>query len=315
MLETLSSILGLSFVSGINLYAAVLTVGLGIRFGWLLGLPQEMQVLANPLVLTLAAAMYLAEFVADKVPFFTPIWDGIHTFIRPLGAAILAMEAAGKLSPTAQILAALAGGSIALGTHSTKAAARLIAHASPDPVAHSAMSIVEDFSVVALLILSYKHPEIAVPLLVALIIGVFILLPVLLRVLRFTLAGIGGRISSWTSESSNTDVPQWAMLDTATGLRCYFRSGGRMRRLKEAYLLKKGHSWTLTEKKLFKPTNESLLVTSTSVAQGLLYDTITLRNGNSEQSFYITKEWAGQCRKMCGEQSFANAVQVTSSLS
>ena len=84
MLETLSSILGLSFVSGINLYAAVLTVGLGIRFGWLLGLPQEMQVLANPLVLTLAAAMYLAEFVADKVPFFTPIWDGIHTFIRPL---------------------------------------------------------------------------------------------------------------------------------------------------------------------------------------------------------------------------------------
>ena len=121
MLETLSSILGLSFVSGINLYAAVLTVGLAIRYGWLSGIPPELHVLSHPVILGLAAILYLAEFIADKVPFFTPIWDAIHTFIRPLGAALLAMQAAGKLSPTMQIVAALAGGTIALGCQAHRA--------------------------------------------------------------------------------------------------------------------------------------------------------------------------------------------------
>ena len=315
MLETLSSILGLSFVSGINLYAAILTVGLGIKFGFLLGLPQEMQILASPLVLILAAVMYVAEFVADKIPFFTPIWDGIHTFIRPLGAAVLAMEAAGNLSPTAKVLAALAGGSIALGTHSTKAAARLIAHASPDPASHSAMSIAEDFGVVALLVLAYKNPEIAVPVFVVLLIGVAILLPVLFRVLQFTFAGIVGRIASWAGESTESDLPEWARQDSATGFRCYFRSGGRMRRLKEAYILKKGNLWTISDKNLFKTRNENLMVTSSTIAKGLLYDVVTLRNGNSEQSFYVTKEWAGQCRRLTGEPTFASVARITTASS
>lgn len=311
MLETLSSILGLSFVSGINLYAAVLTVGLGIRLGWLTGLPHGMEVLANPIVLILAGAMYLAEFVADKVPFFTPIWDGIHTFIRPLGAAILAMEAAGKLSPTAQVLAALAGGSIALGTHSTKAAARLIAHASPDPASHSAMSVAEDFGVVALLALTYKHPEIAVPLISALIIGVLVLLPVLLRVLRFTRRGVGGRVASWVSEASRNDLPAWVNDLHGDAIRCYFRSGGRMRRLKEVYVVRNGAVWWLAEKRLLKSACEPLQVTSTAITSGLLYDVLILRNGNAEQSFYVTKEWSAMCNKLTGDQDLAGLARAT----
>ncbi len=311
MLETLSSILGMSFVSGINLYAAVLTVGLGIRLGWLTGLPHEMQVLANPIVLILAGAMYLAEFVADKVPFFTPIWDGIHTFIRPLGAAILAMQAAGKLSPTAQVLAALAGGSIALGTHSTKAAARLIAHASPDPASHSAMSVAEDFSVVALLALAFTHPEIAVPVIGALIVGVLVLLPVLLRVLRFTFRGVSGWVASWVGEASQNDLPAWVRELHGDAIRCYFRSGGRMRRLKEVYVVRNGGMWWLAEKKLLKSASEPLKVTSTAVTAGLLYDVMVLRNGNAEQSFYVTKDWSGQCQKVVGEQDLVGVARAT----
>ena len=311
MLATLSSILGLSFVSGINLYAAVLTVGLGIRLGWLTGLPQEMQVLANPIVLILAGAMYVAEFVADKVPFFTPIWDGIHTFIRPLGAAILAMEAAGKLSPTAQVLAALAGGSIALGTHSTKAAARLIAHASPDPASHTAMSVAEDFGVVALLALTFKHPEIAVPVISVLIIGVLVLLPVLLRVLRFTFRGVRGWVGSWVSEASQSDLPAWVKDMHGDAILCYYRSGGRFSRLKEAYIVRNGGMWWLAEKRLLKSASEPLKVTATAITSGLLYDVVMLRNGNAEQSFYVTKDWSSQCRKVVGDQDLVGVARAT----
>ena len=305
MLETLSSILGLSFVSGINLYAAVLTVGLGIRYGWMSGIPPELHVLAHPVVLSLAAVMYLAEFVADKVPFFTPIWDAIHTFIRPLGAALLAMEAAGKLSPTMQMIAALAGGTIALGTHSTKAATRLLAHVSPEPASHSAISIAEDFSVVALLALAYSHPEIAVPLIAVLLICIAIFLPALTRVLRFIASGIAGRISSWVSPAGTSDVPSWAMLDGATGFRCFQRGGPRMTRLKEMYLFRKGPAIVKVDRKLFRASQETLAVTRSAIETGLIYDILILKNGNSEQSFYVSKEWAEECRKMFQEQTFA----------
>ena len=314
MLETLSSILGLSFVSGINLYAAVLTVGLGIRYGWLTGIPPELHVLSHPVILGIAAAMYVAEFIADKVPFFTPIWDAIHTFIRPLGAAMLAMQAAGKLSPQMQVVAALAGGTIALGTHSTKAAARLLAHVSPEPASHSAISIAEDFGVVALLALVYSHPEIAVPVIVVMLIAVSFFLPALLRVLRFIVSGIAGRITSFVRSADSSDIAEWAMLDGTTGFRCFVRAGPRLSRLKEVYLLKKGSQFLRVERKLFRPVNESLMVSSALVNSGMIYDVVTIKNGNAEQTFYVTKEWAAECRKMCQEQTFAGVAPAVSKI-
>ena len=86
--QGLSSLLGIGVASGLNVYAVVLTVGLAQRLGWLHGLPEGLSVLGNPIVLSVAAVFYLAEFVADKVPGFTPIWDGVHTFIRPVGAVV-----------------------------------------------------------------------------------------------------------------------------------------------------------------------------------------------------------------------------------
>ena len=90
----IANVLGLAIGAGLNLYAAVLVTGLGIHYGWLTRLPAELNVLGHPAVLATAAVLYLAEFVADKVPFLTPFWDGVHTFIRPAGAALLAMGAA-----------------------------------------------------------------------------------------------------------------------------------------------------------------------------------------------------------------------------
>ena len=196
LLRSLTSVLGISFVSGINLYAAVLTVGLSLRFGWISGLPEPMSVLANPIVLIAAGVMYAAEFAADKVPFFTPIWDAIHTFIRPLGAALLAWQAAANLSPAAQLLAAMAGGSIALGTHSAKAGFRLAAHSVPEPGTHSFISVIEDFSVVGILALAYTHPMVALVVLLVLLVAVGLLLRVFLRALRSAVRRVIGRVQS-----------------------------------------------------------------------------------------------------------------------
>ncbi len=193
-LQTLAAILGISVVSGINLYATVLTIGLAIRYGWVTGLPPDLQVLAHPVVLIAAGAMYAVEFIADKAPFITPVWDVIHTVIRPLGASLLALGAAGNLDPKMQVLAVLAGGSIALGTHSTKMGVRLAAHATPEPVTHSLISLAEDVGVVGLLILAWQHPLIAIPVLLGLLALCTWLLMVVSRGLRSLLRSVFGRL-------------------------------------------------------------------------------------------------------------------------
>jgi hypothetical protein len=202
LILTLSSILGLGFASGVNLYAAILVVGIGERMGWLSGLPGELSVLANPIVLAVAGFLYFLEFFADKIPFVSVAWDSIHTVIRPLGGAALALASASKLSPEMQALALLAGGSLALGSHSTKMGYRLLVHASPEPVTDSIFSVAEDFGVVGLVLLTYKHPEIAIVVVVILTIVTAIVLRLIWQVVRFAFHRVAERIRSLFPQSA-----------------------------------------------------------------------------------------------------------------
>ncbi len=185
-----SGILASALACGINLYATVLTIGLGIRLGWISGLPPELDVLGHPVILGIAGAMYAAEFVADKIPFLTPFWDAVHTFIRPVGAALLAAQAGAQLDPVLRMAAILMSGSVALAAHSTKMGVRMAAHAVPDPVTHSAISVGEDVGVVGLLALAWSHPLVAIPVCLALLAG----MAYLLRVCYRTLKSIPGRL-------------------------------------------------------------------------------------------------------------------------
>ncbi len=196
-MPTFSGLLALAVGSGINLYATILTVGLSIRFGWLTNLPDDLRILAHPLVLGVAGFFYAAEFFADKIPFVTPIWDGFHTFIRPLGAALLAAGATAHLTPEARIAAILLSGTVALGTHSAKMGARLAAHTVPDPVTHSVISIAEDVGVVALVTLAWQHPWVALPVLVA----ALVLLAFLINTIIRTVRRIPGRVRTLWSRT------------------------------------------------------------------------------------------------------------------
>src|SRR5712692_10184473 len=131
-IETLALALGAGFSSGLNLYATVATLGLLERFH-VVHLPASLEVLSHPVVLSIAGALYLLEFFADKVPYVDTVWDAVHTFIRPPAAALLGYGAAGAAAPEWRWGAALLAGGVALASHGTKASARAAVNTSPEP--------------------------------------------------------------------------------------------------------------------------------------------------------------------------------------
>ncbi len=186
-LGTIGLLLGASFASGINLYATVATLGLLHRFE-AIALPPALAVLAHPVVLGLAIALYLVEFVADKIPAVDHVWDAIHTFIRPPAAALLAYAAvapaAGSVPEVWRIAAALLAGTIALTAHSTKAATRGAVNASPEPFSTAAVSFAEDLLAIGLSWLAVTHPAIAIGVVAILLVASIVILVVLFRFVR-----------------------------------------------------------------------------------------------------------------------------------
>jgi uncharacterized membrane protein HdeD (DUF308 family) len=162
--------LGFSFSAGINLYATVALLGLASRYDWV-ALPPQYQVFDNNWIIGTALFLYTVEFFADKIPWIDSAWDTLHTFIRPLGGALIALTALGDSSPVVETMVALLGGTVAASTHFTKAGTRVVANASPEPFSNWFISIVEDVFVVALGYLALKYP-IAALTVVALLLAV-----------------------------------------------------------------------------------------------------------------------------------------------
>jgi hypothetical protein len=142
-LSTLSLALGTAWTSGINLYATVSVLGLLQRLGGV-KLPGGLDVLDNWWIIGLAGGLYIVEFFADKVPYVDSVWDVVHTFIRVPAGAVVAYAAVSDMDPAIVIPATLIGGGFAFASHGTKAAARMGANLSPEPVSNWVLSLVED---------------------------------------------------------------------------------------------------------------------------------------------------------------------------
>ena len=175
--------LGFSVAAGVNLYATVALIGLASRFGWV-ALPPQYAIFDNSWVIGLALVLYAVEFVADKVPWVDTLWDTIHTFIRPLGGAAVAVAALGDASPGMTALVALLGGTVAAGAHATKAGTRVVVNTSPEPFSNWILSLVEDGFVVALGLLALKYPLAALVVSSVVIVGILIIAAVLVRAFR-----------------------------------------------------------------------------------------------------------------------------------
>jgi hypothetical protein len=194
-LQTLGFALGTSFASGLNLYATVAAAGLLQRFG-VITLPPSLQVLAHPAVLAIAIAMFVIEFVADKIPVVDSVWDAVHTFIRPPAAAILAYSAFGPVPEAWKLGAALLAGSVALTSHGAKASMRAAANTSPEPFSNWALSITEDGVAVFLSWLAAAHPYASGAVAVVLVIVATFIIWKLLGFLRRAMARLRGRTTA-----------------------------------------------------------------------------------------------------------------------
>ncbi|MCB1023113.1 MAG: DUF4126 domain-containing protein [Acidobacteria bacterium] len=165
--STLTLALGSAWTSGINLYATVSVLGLLQRFT-AVKLPGGLDVLDSWWIIGIAGGLYLIEFVADKVPYVDSVWDVVHTFIRVPAGAVVAYAATSNLDGSVTVIATLLGGGLALSSHGTKAALRMGANLSPEPISNWSLSIFED-------IIAFAGTALAVfaPILIAILLVIF----------------------------------------------------------------------------------------------------------------------------------------------
>ena len=182
-LITLGRTLGFSFAAGVNLYATVAILGLASRYGWV-SLPPQFQAFNNNWVIGVAAVMYLVEFFADKIPYVDTLWDVLHTAIRPVGGALIAVTTLGEASPTAKGLIALIGGAVAASSHLTKTSTRAAANTSPEPFSNWLLSLGEDLFVVGLGYLALQHPVAALIVAAVLLLLCAVFAVVIVRTVR-----------------------------------------------------------------------------------------------------------------------------------
>ena len=183
-----------SQLAGWRLYLVTLITGLGMKFGWV-ALPDQLQaldVLANNWVLGIAAIGTFAEFFADKIAWVDSAWDAVHSFIRPLGGALLSLAIIDSGDPAWQIASFLAGGGAAFVAHAGKAGARTLVNASPEPFSNVIVSTAEDVATGGLLALAIAYP-IAAALIAAILVALSLWLVLSARRLLSRLVGKGRR--------------------------------------------------------------------------------------------------------------------------
>ena len=197
MPEVVALLVATSFAAGLNTYATVGTLGL-LGHYHVLVLPEGLHALQEWWVISIAAALFVVEFFADKIPAFDLIWNAMHTFVRIPVAALIAYKATATLTPAEQMIATIAGGLIALAAHGGKTAARAAVTPSPEPFSNGALSLVEDGTAIGLTWLATRHPYTAAGLVVVGLVFVVLILRFVIRSLKALFRGAEERIEHVT---------------------------------------------------------------------------------------------------------------------
>lgn len=206
LIQTVALTMGVAWASGINLYGTLLALGIMSNTGYV-DLPVDLQIVGDPLVIAAGGLMYGVEFFADKVPGVDTGWDTLHTFVRIPAGALLAAGAIGDVTPAAEMAAAIVGGSLAAGTHFTKAGSRVMINTSPEPVSNWAASITEDIAVFAGLWATIAHPYVFIGLLAAFILLMIWLLPKLWRGIKRILHFFINLFDGNSDNNSDSNLP------------------------------------------------------------------------------------------------------------
>ena len=185
-LKLLGVALGLACLAGVNLYLTVFVTGLAIHQHWIVLGPayQSLAVLGDPVIIWVSGTLYFLEFLADKIPWVDSAWDTVHTLIRPIGGALLAIRVLGQTSPAFDAVVALAAGGASLVTHTAKASTRLVANTSPEPFSNIGLSLAEDIAVLGGLVLIHYNPALALGIFVFLLALILYFAPKIFRAVK-----------------------------------------------------------------------------------------------------------------------------------
>ncbi len=341
MIQLLGPALGLAYLSGINLYAAVLAIGLGTRFG-IFQLPEQVQglaILSEPYVIAVAGLLFLVEFFADKIPWVDSIWDAIHTFIRPVGAAVLGVVALGDIGPVNQTVAALVLGGVGLSSHASKSGARLLINQSPEPFTNIAMSLAEDVVVIGGVYMATAHPVLSFWFVASILAITAIFFPKMIRLIRLELSAIsaiiktvlramkivkGDSLVSSLPDKFDSLIPSYhirsesdiyLLLFTGKGVKIGHKKFGTNYR---GYLSVIDGHLTIHFKKRFKIHNYVIVKEEFSQCEfkkGILLDRLNIRYENRIEKFQLPKGQEHLAVKFIsiihGEQPQSNSEDVT----
>ena len=208
-LQLLGIALGLATLSGLNLYLTVFATGLAVQQHWITLAPQyqSLDILSHPAVLVISGTLFLLQFFADKIPWVDSLWDAVHTIIRPIGGALLAIRVLGTPEPVYDVIVAILAGGVTLVAHSAKSGIRLVANHSPEPFSNIGLSVAEDAIVLGGLGLIAHDPILALIVFsVALAILAYVG-PRIFRALKVNLWLLWRKLASPAEDHTETELP------------------------------------------------------------------------------------------------------------
>jgi hypothetical protein len=207
-LQQLGTMMGLTMLAGLNLYLTVFVTGLAIRLGWVANYPVGLDVLGDPVILSVAGVLLVLELIADKWAYVDSLWDSAHTVIRPVGGALLALAAIGDVHPVVSVVAVLLGGSIAFTSHAAKAGTRAMVNTSPEPVTNVVASTAENVLVVGGLWLAFQHPLIALSVVLTFVVVFWYFAPKFFRMVRANVTAIVHRFMARRRGATPPGLPR-----------------------------------------------------------------------------------------------------------
>lgn len=211
ILQQLGTALGLGLMSGVRLYLTLLAIGAAIRFQWL-QLNESfagLNVLADWRVMAVAGAACAIEFIADKVPWVDSAWDSLHTFIRPVGAALLGASAFANTDPAIKAMLMIVCGGVALTGHSAKSATRLAVNHSPEPFSNIALSLAGDAAIPVATWFTFQYPLVTLAVVAVFVAAAWWLSPKIFRMMRLEFATVGGMFQRWFGTAE--EIPAQAL--------------------------------------------------------------------------------------------------------
>jgi Domain of unknown function (DUF4126) len=209
VLQTLSVALGLATLSGYSLYLTVFATGLSIHLGWVHLAPQyaSLSVLGDPVILIVSGILFALEFFADKIPWVDSVWDAVHTVIRPVGGAFLAVRALGSTNPVLEVVVALLGAAMSFTSHSLKAGTRLVVNSSPEPFSNIAVSTGENILVLGAATLLWHYPIVIFSICVVVFAFTFYFLPRIWRSISVNFWMIARKLNQLSIDGAEIKLP------------------------------------------------------------------------------------------------------------